>query len=99
MSTSSLSRKVQKYFLENCVPPICLIFPTLHNYNALSRPYNGARMHVVHEEDHQTQDQGETLGRKAKCQTWKLCVGSDLGVDGVGDEPLDILAIIRSACP
>ena len=38
-------------------------------------------------------------GRKAKCQTWKLCGVSYLGVDGVRDEPLDILAIIRSACP
>ena len=51
---------------------------------------------MVHKEDHQTQEQGETLGRKAKLQTWKL---SDLGVDGVRDESLDILAIIRSACP
>ena len=90
--------KSKNIFRKLCTPDLFDI-PNKDTYIAMCRPYYGARMHVVHKEDHQTQEQGETLGRKAKWQTWKLCVVSDLRVDGVRDEPLDILAIIRSACP
>ena len=90
--------KSKSIFRKLCTPDLFDI-PNIHSYNTMCRPYYGARMHVVHEENHQTQEQGETLGRKVKWQTWRLFVVSDLGVDGVRDEPLDILAIIRSACP
>ena len=66
MKSMKVSQEKSKGIFRKLCTPDLFDIPNIHSYKVLSRPYYGARMHVVHEEDHQTQEQGETLWRKAK---------------------------------